>query len=392
MLENDVPDLDILSPQPFQVIQRRGVQAFCHPAEREDYSNGWAPVKIRARTSLIGELVLNVTISPLGANPTGYPLTPIRFSGTGQLTATVVDGFVEQVVRMPAGGWYTLTVSATDREGANAIAQIGPFGIGEVYVIGGQSHAGNYNEVLKTIADGAGRITTLDTRTGEWRIGHDPQPFNAFPEPPDTPRYWRLRAFEMTMIQHSFSGGTIWPPAMNLLQPALGVPVGMINVSIGGAAMQSWLPETDAFARLVEAARAAGDFRAVLWQQGETDCRNNMDTATYMAIARAVRRNLADALGGRRFDWILARSTYCPVFSEDPVAGAAIRAAIETMARDDEDVVLGPDTDLLRGPHHRAGPNTSEHLTSQGQDAFGALWFGVLLAHISSGRSTQSFL
>ena len=40
-----MPDLEILSPQPFQVIQRRGVLPLRHPGERADLSNGWAPVR-----------------------------------------------------------------------------------------------------------------------------------------------------------------------------------------------------------------------------------------------------------------------------------------------------------------------------------------------------------
>jgi len=386
-----MPELEVISPQPFQIVQRRGVQPLRHPVERADRSNGWAPVEIRARTSLSGELALRVTITPIGADPTGYPLAPVRSGGAGEFKGEVEAGIIRQTVSVPAGGWYGLTLTVTGNGGATATVQAGPFGVGEVYLIGGQSHSNNWNDALKTIADPAGRVTTLDLNHGGWRIAHDPQPFNCSPVPSDPADYWRYHALRMTQFQWAFSGGSIWPPAMNLLQPAIGVPIGMINVGGEGAPMETWLSGMPSFERLVRAAAAAGHFRAVLWQQGESDVGNPAGTAGYLAVFRSVRQALAEAMGGRRYDWILAKSTHHPTFSDDPAGEAIVRDAIDIMAREDEDVVAGPDTDLLRGPY-RAGPGTSQHLTSHGQDAAGALWFGTLLTHLNSPRRTVSFL
>ena len=383
--------LEIVSPQPFQVIQRRGVQPLRHPHERADKSNGWAPVEIQARTTLVGEVAIRVFISPIGAEPTGYPGAPGQAGGGGEFKGVVTDGFIRQVVNIPAGGWYALTLIAADAGGASAGARTGPFGIGEVYLVGGQSHATNTSDILKTISDPAGRVTTLDLHTGEWRIGHDPQPSNDICFPSEPVEYWRHVARLMVHNQLSYCGGSIWPPAMNLLQPAIGVPIGMVNVGIGGAPMEVWLPGNAAFDMLVRGAKAAGHFRAVLWQQGESNALNKTPTAAYLAISRAVRRSLAEALGARCYDWILAKSTHYPTDFDDPAAEAAIREAVDIMVREDADVVAGPDTDLLRGPY-RAGAGTSRHLTSLGQDAFGVLWFGTLLAHINSSRPTASFL
>lgn len=385
-----MPDLEILSPQPFQVVQRRGALPLRHPRERADMSNGWAPVDIRARTSLAGELTVRLTVTPIGADPTGFPLTPVRSGGAGDFRTTAADGFIRHTVTMPAGGWYALALTATAADGAFATAHAGPFGIGEVYLIGGQSHSNNWNDVLKTIADPAGRVTTLDLQSGDWRIAHDPQPFNESPTPMDAATYWRKLALYMVLSQTSYSGGSIWPPAMNLLQPAIGVPIGMINVGMGGAPIQAWLPGNHAFERLRQAAVAAGHFRAVLWQQGEANVTLQTGTDGYLAIFRAVRWHLAAALGGRRYDWILAKSTHFPSTYDDPAAEAAIREAVDIMAREDADVVAGPDTDLLRGPH-RAGSGTSGHLSGHGQEAAGALWFATLLTHLNSSRVNDSF-
>ena len=384
--------MEILSPKPFQVIQRRGVQPFRHPHERADRSNGWAPVEVRARTSLSGQITVRVTISPIGSDPTGYPLAPQRLSGNGEFSLTVEDGIVQKIVPVPAGGWYVLTVSAIAADGVVVCAKTGPFGVGEVYLIGGQSPSGNYNDTLKTVTDRAGRVTTLDLHSGDWRIGHDPQPFNAWPVPIDAAGYWRRQALEMSIIERSYSAGTIWPPAMNMLQPAIGVPIGMITVGTGGTSVRDWLPGSCRFQRLAEAATAAGHFRAVLWQQGETDANNTMDTGSYITLSRAVRHQLAQAIGGRRYDWILAKSTHQPNDYDLPDAEAAIRAGIDTMVREDADVVAGPDTDLVRGPAFRDRTGSSLHLTSLGQDAFGALWFATLLAHLNSARNSLSFL
>ena len=386
-----MPDLEILSPQPFQVIQRRGVLPLRHPGERADLSNGWAPVEIRARTSLAGELTLRLTVTPIGADPTGFSLTPTRSGGAGSFGTTVTDGLIRHTVSMPAGGWYALALAATAADGATATAHAGPFGIGELYLIGGQSHSNNWNDSLKTIADPAGRVTALDLHSGDWRIAHDPQPFNDSLAPMDAAAYWRKIALHMVLSQTSYSGGSIWPPAMNLLQPAIGVPIGMINVGMSGAPIQAWLPQNYAFERLRQAAAAAGHFRAVLWQQGEANVGLKTGTDEYLALFRAVRRTLAETIGSRRYDWIVAKSTHFPSTYDDPAAEAAIRDAVDIMAREDDDIVAGPDTDLLRGPH-RAPSGTSGHLSGRGQDAAGALWFGTLLTHLNSSRRTASFL
>ena len=189
-----MPDLEILSPQPFQVIQRRGVLPLRHPGERADLSNGWAPVEIRARTSLAGELTLRLTVTPIGADPTGFSLTPTRSGGAGSFGTTVTDGLIRHTVSMPAGGWYALALAATAADGATATAHAGPFGIGELYLIGGQSHSNNWNDSLKTIADPAGRVTALDLHSGDWRIAHDPQPFNDSLAPMDAAAAGQFRA------------------------------------------------------------------------------------------------------------------------------------------------------------------------------------------------------
>ena len=403
--------IKIISPKPFEVIQRFQAIPLRHPFDQENWSNGFGVVPFIIKTSLTGHIDIHIKIDPIGLDPIGLPPpstinnrnraqfyqlargqhenTLIVHSLDIKRNVVVVDGYAGCKLYLPAGGWYRCSVTINNNK--SYFDQVGPFGIGEVYIIGGQSLAGNNHDALKTITDIAGRVTTLDIDSGEWRIGNDPQPINASLVPANTMTYWQSLARDITRLGRTLSGGSIWPPTMNLLFPAIGVPIGMVNVSVGGTSIMCWKPGSELFNSLVKAANLAKHFRAILWQQGETDAFLKRSTSDFVATSRLIRESLAKATSGRRYDWIIAKSTHFPATHDDPVAEGNIRAAIDIMANEDDDVVYGPDTDCLRG-HHRAPPGTSQHLSSQGQDAAGALWFSILLNHINSNRKTASFL
>jgi hypothetical protein len=92
-----------------------------------------------------------------------------------------------------------------------------PVGVGEVLVVAGQSYADSANDELLKVDDPQGRVAAYDRTKNSWRVAHDPQP-NIAP------------------------GGTIWPPLGDLLLPLLQVPVGFLNVAVGGTASRQWLP------------------------------------------------------------------------------------------------------------------------------------------------------
>jgi hypothetical protein len=253
-------------------------------------------------------------------------------------------------VRLPAGGWYRLEIRAVDGEKTMAAGAVEPVGVGEVLVIAGQSYAEGANDELLKVDDPQGRIAAFDRVNSTWRVANDPQPNMA-------------------------DGGTIWPALGNLLLPVARIPIGLVNVAVGGTASRQWLPGEKLFENLANGGRAIGRFRAVLWQQGESDVIENVSTEKYVAHLTSIREALAKDW---KFSppWLLAKSTLHPTVYNKPEEEGRIRAAIDALCRL-PGFRPGPDTDILAGDN-RGGIGSRRHFTGIGQRRAALLWFAAV--------------
>lgn len=236
-----------------------------------------------------------------------------------------------------------------------------PVGVGEVLVIAGQSYADGANDELFKVDDPQGRVAAFDRVKNSWRVAHDPQPNIA-------------------------TGGTIWPPLGDLLLPIVQVPVGFVNVAVGGTASRQWLPGEALYENLSKAGSAIGRFRAVLWQQGESDVIEGISTEKYVANLTAIRAKLAEEW---KFSppWLLAKSTLHPTVYNNPAGEARIRAAIDELCKQ-PGFRPGPDTDILAG-ENRGGPKTRRHFTGLGQRRAALMWFAAVWQELqNSGNKT----
>ena len=71
-----------------------------------------------------------------------------------------------------SGGWHRLDVRAVAGEKIVGQAVVEHFGIGEVFVIAGQSNSANHGEEKQKI--NIQKVSTFDGKA--WRIADDPQP------------------------------------------------------------------------------------------------------------------------------------------------------------------------------------------------------------------------
>jgi lysophospholipase L1-like esterase len=136
----------------------------------------------------------------------------------------------------------------------------------------------------------------------------------------------------------------------------------------------------------VAAGKALGSFRAVLWQQGESDVIAKTTTTKYVANLRAIRSAAVDAWG-LEVPWLLAKSTHHPTVYHDPDEEGRIRKAVDELAAL-PGFRPGPDTDALTGDS-RGDMKSRRHFTGAGQRRAAESWVRVLKEHITSAKPVR---
>ncbi len=344
-------------PRPHQVVQRTGTAAAAGHANVRiagEFSQAVEPSKWQSRVvTLEGVKEPDTDWKPFDAIVTGQ-----KFDGT---------------VRVAAGGWYRLEVRAIGDKSMIATGQVEPIGVGEVFVVAGQSYATNCNDERFKVAEPHGRVVAFDSAKGTWAVANDPQPA------PD-----------------GSDGGSIWPPLGDALAKELRVPIGFANVAVGATSSMQWMPEGQLHPRLVKAGQTLGRFRAVLWQQGESDVIARTTAEKYVANLKTIRETAAKAWGFEP-PWLLAKSTLHPTVYNDPAGEGRIRGAIDELVKLPA-FRAGPDTDTLTG-ENRGDAKSRRHFSKIGQQHAAEMWLAVIRRELaaaprdkplSDSRSTQA--
>ncbi len=332
------------SPVPHQVIQREGFDPIhAHEDQPGGPALGFAMVPIMGDfPEIAGATVEYRVVALTDAFGSGTDWAKLTGQGSGKEYSAQA--------KVPAGGWFRLEVRCLTGDKTVATASVEPFGVGEVFVVAGQSYAEGANDELLRVEDPQGRVVAYDVQKKTWGIAHDPQP-------------------------NAGTGGTIWPPMGNYLLPLVRVPIGFVNVAVGGTASRQWLPGEKLYNNLAEAGATIGRFRYVLWQQGESDVIERVSTETYVKHLTTIRIELAKRWGFEPL-WLPAKSTMHPTVYKRPVEEEAIRSAIHQLWKL-PGFHPGPDTDILGG-ENRGGPKTRRHFSGIGQRRAGLMWFSTV--------------
>lgn len=298
-----------------------------------------------------------------------------RDGKTGEWTrlVTALEGSAFSAkIGLPAGGWYTMEVRAM-REGLPLATSVTMhFGLGEVFVVAGQSNSANYGEEKQTTT--TGQVASFDGQ--RWKLANDPQP------------------------GAGGEGGSFIPPLGDALAAHFKVPIGFIACGIGSTSVREWLPQGsvfpnpptlttrveqlpdgrwaskgEAFAMLVSRMKQTGPqgFRAVLWHQGESDANQADPTRTlagdlYRSYLGTIIRE-SGKLSGIEAPWFVAQASYHVPGDESSPDLRAGQAALWK-----EGIALeGPDTDTLKGELREAG-GKGVHFSGQGLREHAALW------------------
>jgi hypothetical protein len=333
-----------------------------------------------------GKGVLRLAGELSEALPAGDATIEARLSGESQdgpwlrVGGSITGRSLRGTVEAPAGGWYRLEVRISHAGKVLAGGGVEHVGIGEVFVIAGQSNSANHGEEKQKPQ--SGRVAAFDSRT--WRLADDPQ------------------------TGASGSGGSFIPPFADAVVAQEGVPVGIIACGIGATSVREWLPKAaiflnpptiesrveplpdgtwtakgEAFHILVARMKSQGPrgFRAVLWHQGESDANQKDPSRTlpgglYREYLEKLIRESRRAIGWEA-PWFVAQASYHGPGDE---GSDDIRFAQASLWRDGI-ALEGPDSDALKG-EFRERDGTGVHFSGKGLREHAAQWAEKVLPWI----------
>jgi hypothetical protein len=288
----------------------------------------------------------------------------------------------------PAGGFYQLQVRLMNAGKPVAQTTVPHVGIGEIFVIAGQSNATNYGEVLQQTETGM----VVSFGGSSWEFANDPQP---------------------GVQDHSHRGSFI-PAFGDALYRKYHVPIGVACVGYGGTSVRQWLPEgerftipptTSKFVRQTPNGDWESDgtlfdgmmkrinqlghhgFRALLWHQGESDANqttgHQITGPEYLALMRSlIRASWREALW--QFPWFVAEATY---HNPSQRSSPEIREAQRELWHSGL-ALEGPDTDQL-GPAYRQNHGQGVHFNAEGLQAHGRLWAKAVEPYLDEVLTTM---
>jgi beta-glucanase (GH16 family) len=313
-----------------------------------------------------------------GADAWQYRFLGTDFSGRAlsavwqDFPAAVDKGKFDFWTTAPAGGWYQVEIRALKNGTELGAARVEHVGVGEVFLVAGQSNAANHGSEKQSPR--SGMVSSFNG--GSWRTAEDPQ--------------------------HGASGnsGSFMPAFGDAIAAKFKVPVGLVPVAVGGTSVREWLPEGDKFPQQTttgKGVRPAPDgqwesngvlyatltarleqlgnrgVRAILWHQGESDA--GQARGGYPADRQISGEQYAQFLkrlveasrraAGWQVPWFTAQTTY---HSEKDPSDAEFRTAQSSLWK--EGITLeGPDTDALRAEHRQG-----VHFNAAGLQKHGELW------------------
>ena len=346
--------ISLTSPLDYQVFQRRALMK--------------GKVEIRGQVNAAAGHVAD----RIEARLTGTSLNGPLPGQWVRLTFHKATGAFRGSLATIPGGFYSLEVRALRAQQPVAQTTVPHVGVGEVFVVSGQSNSTNYGEVRQVTAT---RMVVAFDGTS-WRIADDPQPG----------------------VQDHSSKGSFIPAFGDALYRRYHVPIGVASVGHGSTSVRQWLPAGDpvyvmptmtrfvihdAHNRLVSDGTLFNGmmarihqlgkrgFRALLWHQGESDANQPPAHQISAELYRKMMIELIQASrkdAGWNFPWFVAEATYHPNQPSSPSFQQAQRSLWRKGL-----AYEGPDTDTL-GPEYRQNHGQGVHFNNQGLRKHGEMW------------------
>ena len=270
------------------------------------------------------------------------------------------------------GGWYRLETRGMLGGTTVEFDDLERFGVGEVFLIAGQSNAQGLNNTT------SGAVASADERV----ICINYSNFNTNPNQVPRPSFSGVSA--TTSIAPNGNTAWGWGRLGDLLAARLNVPILFFNAAFEATAARNWraslngsatqnvysgltFPSGIPYSNMRLAMRnyiATTGVRAVLWHQGEADNFVNTSIGSYVSDMTAVINQMRSELG-RTVPWMLARASYD---IRNGSSANVLNAQNQVIANAGQ-TYAGPNTDVIQIPR----PD-GVHFSSNGLIDFANAW------------------
>ena len=274
------------------------------------------------------------------------------------LIATVTKNRTFNGTLAALGGWYRVEIRAKAAATVVADTAVNRVGVGEVFVIAGQSNAQGIPQAVVPAATDD-RVSCIDLFQ---RDQIDPQVFPLL--------FSHLSAG--TNIGPSNSPH-LWGVLGDSLAKRLNVPILFLGAAQGGSNSTEWKYSTAATPNVLPYQRVSATLsfyvsrlgmRAVLWHQGESD--SGVSEQTYFDNLSSIISKTRQQLTYSRLAWLVSRASYISGTTNSDVIRAQNRLSAEV-----SEVYAGPATDGLTGTDNRSD---NIHFSGQGLVRAANLW------------------
>ena len=304
--------------------------------------------------------------------------------------ATIKGKSFKSIYTTSSGGWYKFEIRILNNKKIIATRSVEHVGIGEVFVIAGQSNAANHGEEKQHT-----KTDLVSTLNGNfWQLCNDPQP------------------------GASGDGGSFIPPFADAIASQYNVPVGIVACGIGATSIREWLPKGatfnipptllerveqlqngtwqskgEAFEIFINRMKELGKFgfRAVLWHQGESDANQPRERNStlpgnlYTHYMNALITESQKAIGWKA-PWFSAMATYHVPGDEFSNDIQEAQKAVWTSGV----AMEGPNTDELKGDM-RDDNGKGVHFSGKGLQKHAELWFEKVSPWLSQQLLNSAF-
>lgn len=322
----------------------------------------------------------------------GSPETIATETGWETLTTTTsYNNFYGSMKVM--GGWYQLEVRSKKNGSINSSSRIERVGVGEVFIVAGQSNATGSNELPGGPAATDDRVNSVNFQNYN-PDGNIILPYHDIHPP--YPVYTHLEA--NTKLAPFGNNAWCWGKFGDYLVNELNVPVMIFNSGWTATSSKNWQETIDINVQSVNGfgyhfptglpfghLRIALNYyasilgvRAVLWHQGESDNLESRSREDYRNNMRSIIEASRNLSGKPNLAWMVARASRYHVDGISRIWDPVIQAQNDVIGINGNNpgislphVFAGPETDSYWQPPYR---HDEVHFSGTGLDFLGEQW------------------